>query len=213
MTVICFLIVILSAVAFIFSRSASTAGTSESIEAKRQRYLDNINMLDFHYGTKPDGSICIYDFTPTSVIKEVAIPDTIDGMMVTEINGAFTGNSDLEIIMLPETITTIGAGSFKGCSNLKEVSIASKSLIIEEDAFTECESLSDMDFSRGTVCFRDKSIYNCSSLKDVVLPDNIIIDGSNNFKSCDSNLIVYCGTNSPGQQYCLANNIAFKTVE
>lgn len=210
----CFLVVILSAVALIFSRSASSNnGSSENVEVRRQRYLDNINMLDFHYGVKPDGSVCIYDYTPTKIITEIAIPDKIDGMVVTELDGTFTNNSDLEIIMLPETITTIGVDTFNGCASLKEISIASKSLIIEEGAFANCAELSSMDFSRGTVCFRDKSIYNCSSLKDVILPNNIIIDGTNNFKDCNGNLIVYCAASSTAQQYCLANNIAFKTVE
>jgi hypothetical protein len=53
----------------------------------------------------------------------VVIPETVEGMTVTEIGEeAFMGNTTLESIDLPDTITIIRARAFKGCTKLSSMS-------------------------------------------------------------------------------------------
>ncbi len=52
----------------------------------------------------------------------VVIPDSIDGMPVTEIGDeAFLNNSALTSITVPQTVERIGARAFKGCTRLQEM--------------------------------------------------------------------------------------------
>ena len=63
----------------------------------------------------------------TGSASSVEVPDSVDGMTVTEIGvsplgegekGVFEGNTTLTSIKLPNTITAIREKSFKGCTNL-----------------------------------------------------------------------------------------------
>ena len=52
----------------------------------------------------------------------MVIPDSIDGMPVTEIGDeAFLNNSALTSITVPQTVERIGARAFKGCTRLQEM--------------------------------------------------------------------------------------------
>ena len=55
-------------------------------------------------------------------LASVTIPETVEGMTVTEIGvAAFKGNTVLESIDLPDTITVIRAEAFKNCTSLREM--------------------------------------------------------------------------------------------
>ena len=75
--------------------------------------------------------------------KRVHIPETIDGYKVTAIeNRAFANHSDLEIVIIPNGVQSIGWFAFSGCVALTEVSIPSSVSTIGYGAFENCnESL------------------------------------------------------------------------
>jgi len=59
------------------------------------------------------------NFEPTS---ELVIPDTINGIKITEIGtSVFAGKTGLKSITLPATVQKIGDGAFSGCTNLTTV--------------------------------------------------------------------------------------------
>ncbi len=91
-----------------------------------------IDIQDFMYCDNGDGTCKIYDYIGTS--EKVIIPESINGLTVTEIySGAFGsidlgengGISDSKItsISIPKTITSIGDFVFKNCSSLKEIKV------------------------------------------------------------------------------------------
>jgi hypothetical protein len=66
----------------------------------------------------------------------VVVPSTIDGKTVAEINKfAFNGNTNLEAVVLPDTVQVIDDGAFTGCKNLKYVFIPEGVKTIGSDAF------------------------------------------------------------------------------
>ena len=90
-------------------------------------YSDAVHLLPT---TIIDGEVQYIQITATTVklvayngsSSSVLIPDTVEGMKVTEIGeGAFENNTTLESIDLPDSITVIGKRAFKGCSNLSEM--------------------------------------------------------------------------------------------
>ena len=77
-------------------------------------------------------NLVLVEYNPTNdpdiaSIKSIKVPDSVDGMPVTEIGksplaedeqGVFEGNTTITSIELPNGITKIGERAFKGCSNL-----------------------------------------------------------------------------------------------
>ena len=118
------------------------------------------------------GNIAINGFGDAS--GNVVIPEKVsvagDGLIagddytVTTIgNSAFTGNTDITSVTLPETITSIGNGAFTGCSNLSTINLP--------------EGLTEI----GNSAFR-----SCGSLTDIVLPDTLKTIGAGAFIGCYS---------------------------
>ena len=84
----------------------------------------------------------------TGTESSVSIPKEIDGMKVTAIgcddrgrNGAFEGNSSIQTVTIPGTITLISNLAFYKCSGLQQVLIGEGVEEIGEDAFYGCEYL------------------------------------------------------------------------
>lgn len=75
---------------------------------------------EYTYTVSDTGNITITSYNWKN--KEVSIPDTLDGYPVVAIGEkAFFENTDLEVLKLPDTITTIGTEAFSGCTGLKEI--------------------------------------------------------------------------------------------
>ena len=80
---------------------------------------------------KIEGTINLALIGYTGNDTEIAVPNYVDGMTVTEIGlsplgdgekGVFEGNTTLTSVKLPNTITAIRERSFKGCTNLRTMS-------------------------------------------------------------------------------------------
>ncbi len=93
--------------------------------------------------------------------SDVTVPAALDGYTVTQIGTAFTGNTNLVSITLPEGVEIIGPLAFSGCANLTTVVLPDT-----------LESISWQAFS------------NCTSLKEITLPDSVTIIGASVFKGC-----------------------------
>ena len=55
--------------------------------------------------------------------KEITIPDQIWGRKVTNISSRCFADMDIKKVIIPETVTHIGAGAFWGCRNLKQIEL------------------------------------------------------------------------------------------
>ncbi|SEL87061.1 Leucine rich repeat-containing protein [Butyrivibrio sp. ob235] len=142
----------------------------------------------FEYKTYPEGyvQICGYEGNEQTVV----IPETINGLPVTGIEGSafqscrnirsVTGNSitniserafmfcrDLESVSFPKT-TIIGEWIFYACTSLKNVNIPMITYL-PFNAFKECSALEEVSFPKvtgtGKCVFQD-----CPMLKSVSLP-------------------------------------------
>ena len=81
-----------------------------------------------------------------SYAGEITIPESVeyDGYtynVVSILGGAFSLNSELTAVTIPNSITKIGQYAFSGCENLKSVSIGNKVGEIGEYAFNDCKNL------------------------------------------------------------------------
>lgn len=75
-------------------------------------------------------------------VKEIIIPKTFDQKAITVIGSwAFSGNTKLESLTIPEGIKTIRNSAFAGCYKLKSIVIPESVESIESTAFAGCPDL------------------------------------------------------------------------
>ncbi len=69
-------------------------------------------------------------------------------------NNAFSGCSQIKIVELPETVTSIGDHAFSGCAALQGVlSLTGESVHVGMDAFSDCDALRFVAFNTKNVQF------------------------------------------------------------
>lgn len=59
----------------------------------------------------------------------------------------FTRRNNLKKVIIPDSVTTIGAGAFSDCSSLTSVIIGNGVMTIGEEAFYGCGSLTDVYYT------------------------------------------------------------------
>ena len=130
--------------------------------------------------------------------KELEIPQTIEGITVTEIySRAFNGCESLEKIILPEGLTDIGEYAFLDCSSLKTVILPSTLEKIGLGSFSDCEKLSDITFPEGTLRIGDYSFARCPRLEQIYIPSSVEYVGGNPFSECANLESITVATNNP----------------
>ncbi len=78
-------------------------------------------------------------------VKEVIIPDTYNGLEVTEIaNNGFMSCLNLEKVFIPETVSRVGNNAFMGCRNLVTVQGMPNVKEIGNNAFALCSKLTNL---------------------------------------------------------------------
>lgn len=126
---------------------------------------------------------------------ELVIPDSIDGKPVTAIaEDAFRGNIFITKVVLPDSVTVIGAHAFDDCSELSEINIPAGVTSIEEGTFFCCESLKAISLPEGIKSIGKGAFYYCISLKELTLPDSLTDMGNYAFCGCEGLTSVRIGS-------------------
>lgn len=139
--------------------------------------------FDFDFDGK---AYCVTD-CDVSASGELVIPDTYNGLPVTEIaDSAFEGCVELVSVELPEGVTRIGNWAFEECKNLENVTIPCSVASIGSGAFWKCEKLISVEIPANVTTISDLTFLDCESLVSVGIPDNITYIGQLAFKNCAS---------------------------
>ncbi len=110
--------------------------------------------------------------------SNLTIPSKLDGKTVVAINEkAFTGNSYLKKVTLPDTLVRISSveyssrsGAFQDCKKLESVTIAdgTKDAVIGYNTFRGCSSLSSISIPGNYKTIYNDAFNSCASLKSMV---------------------------------------------
>lgn len=149
--------------------------------------------------------------------KDVIIPPIHKGKNVTQI--IYFGKSNLESIVLPDTIIKIGSSAFNGCQNLYSINLPNSIEEIGNNAFMFCRSLTDIcipnnisilnkgtfhmctsleniNIGEGVKIIDDMAFYNCAKIESIYIPNNIVVIGKQAFFNCLSLRTVYIDNKS-----------------
>ena len=114
-----------------------------------------------------------------------ACPTTTIPSSITKLGG-YKGQTELESIVIPDTVTVIGSEAFSGCASLKSIEIPASVTLIESGAFEGCTSLTNMTIPK-TVKEVQWSIFDkCTNLESVeILNGALKIDADTGlFNNC-----------------------------
>ncbi len=147
-------------------------------------------------------------------LDRMAVPPTIQDKIVAGIDaGAFAGKTNLQFILIPNTILTIGSNAFAGCDNVHTLSVpflggqrgsgeglsyffSGSSLLqvfvtddtaIGSNAFANCAGLKKIALQGNKLeTIGNKAFYKCTGLVDLELPEGLTSLGSYACAECIS---------------------------
>lgn len=151
-----------------------------------------------------------YPFSGCSGLKRVSFDDD-----ATAIPGALFGNTGLEEVIVPDTITSIGERSFAGCTNLKELKLSKNLDTLGNRAFLNCTALksvkvpktlknidtygwnwwypfqgcsgiTEIEFAEGITSVPYALFGDCTGLKEVTIPDTVTSISERSFAGCSN---------------------------
>ena len=115
-------------------------------------------------------------------VNDLVIPNS-----VTSIGGfAFYGYSNLTSVTIPNSVTSIGNNAFGDCSRLTSVTIGNSVTSIGNWAFYECSSLTSVTIGNSVTSIGWGAFYECSSLTSVTIPNSVTSIGNQAFSYCSS---------------------------
>lgn len=138
--------------------------------------------------------------------RNVVIPDSIDGVLVTEIGDyAFFNNNVVETVEIPDTVTHIGDHAFYRCMSLSSISIMHVTCIddyafslsglrgievpdkceLGRSVFSGCKQLEDAILHKR-IKVEAATFEGCTNLRNISIPEGVDCIGYNAFAGCEN---------------------------
>ena len=114
----------------------------------------------------------------------VVVPPIIEGLPVTTIDkDCFENHTEIQKIVLPDTISTIGDHAFYGCTSLTEINFPDVLRKIGGWAFAY-DSLPEVILPEGMKSLGYGAFYSNLKLENVFIPERVTDIGENTFHLC-----------------------------
>lgn len=114
------------------------------------------------------------------------IPKTIDGYTVTAIaDNAFAFEKEITKVVIPDTVTTIGANAFLNCWGLSEVKLGNAVASIGDDAFGFAKALKTIDIPDSVKTIGAEAFAR-GALTEIEIGKNVTVIGDGAFLDCDN---------------------------
>lgn len=118
----------------------------------------------------------------TGKMETVIIPETIDGLPVTEIGEhVFGKDNNLQHVVIPDTVTRIEMGAFTACTNLQTVKMSENVEFIGNGAFWGCLSLTEITLPETLHTIDIWAFAFCHSLEHLDVPSSVRVLGDGAF--------------------------------
>ncbi len=142
----------------------------------------DVNPTDYEFSiTNKKVTITKYNGTDSNII----IPHRINGYPVTAIgDNAFSDNTVLTSVEVPDTIESIGEYAFSYCTNLENIELGNGITSINNRIFWNCQSLNSITIPDSVMEISNWSFYGCVKLKSIAIGAGVESIGSIAFLGC-----------------------------
>lgn len=179
------------------AESNSNSSSSSESESTSSSKPEKTNGIKWTYSKNSDGTITLkgYDKNAEKVPSgELIIPEKYDGYTVSAVGyQCLYKNNDIESVVVPNCIQTIGQQAFCQCKNLTSVSLTDGLKKIETSAFSGC-NLDGLTLPASLTKVGANAFAENISLTDAVILGKTEFD-SGTFKGC-KNLVAVGFKNS-----------------
>ena len=119
---------------------------------------------------------------PNNANLVLVLPDSVTSIG----DYAFYGNTKLKTVIMPDSVTDIGQYAFSSCTNIRNIDIPDTVTDIGSNAFSGCTSLTRIKLPDSLENFGTRAFFGCTALSEVVIPDTVSKIGQNAFTNCTS---------------------------
>ena len=116
--------------------------------------------------TTNNNTIAITGYTGSDSV--VVIPDTIDGLPVTDLGNFAFEQNQMTSVAIPNSVTSIGLGAFLDCANLTSVTIGTSVTNVGEIAFHGCHNLTGATIPDSVITIGSQAFYDSGLLSVTV---------------------------------------------
>ncbi len=138
---------------------------------------------------------------------------------VTSISDYAFSRSGVTSVVIPETVTEIGASTFSGCSALKSVKLPNSIQNIGSTAFNKCRGLTEITIPESVSVIENHAFFGCSGLKKVIIENpECSLDGNSVFTTLGGNTgepfigTIYGNESSTAHEYADKYNCKFLAI-
>ena len=159
-------------------------GTAEHVVIPS--HINNFPVLSLHGIPNEDYPTTIAEGTfERSNIKTIVIPETVTAIGATAFNHC---EKLTTITFLPNSnLIYINDGAFANCVNLEKIDLSETQIKgIGTLAFRGCTNLKEVTFSNTLVEIREKAFYECSALLEIDFPQSLTKIAGGAFAHCSS---------------------------
>ena len=188
---------------------------SYSINVKDKNNLPENIVLPSEYDGKKITHIG-YDIAEITTEEELLYWG-LDENNLTDSNYAFMLCKNIQTIIIPDSVTSIGDGAFYECSNLTSIDIPDSVTSIGKGVFEYCSLLTTETIGNSVKAIGDSTFYKCSNLTSINIPDNVTIIDLWTFGYCSSLTSVKFGKNSQltsigRDSFCMCSGLTSITI-
>ena len=144
----------------------------------------------------PVSSIARKVFGDHPVVRKLTIEEGISTIQ----SNAFRSCEDLEEVILPDSVTTIGMYALADCVKLKKVTLPKNLKELNMSTFESCKSMEEITLPNGLSSISGWAFYDCENLRKVVIPDSVTSMGESVFAMADK-VVIFASADSYAFNY------------
>lgn len=118
--------------------------------------------------------------------SDLIIPSEIEGKKVTKIANSAFFSSNIESVVVPNTVKIIEDGAFQSCKSLKTVTLPNELQSLGGGAFMSCEKLENISLGNNITVINNLTFAGCLNLKNITIPYSVTTINNNCFGACSS---------------------------